>query len=207
MQPPKERYLKHIRMDAETPVLVLKHADYVVPWWVMFLGSILYAFIWAGFLILFVLVVLMLILSCSVCAKHYIITFCLFAVFVCISIYMFVYEIERLNVMLKSLKLYSDRVKMRGIFWNKTIYLDDAKISININRKTKFFGKEIKNTSACLYVTSEGGSFYGGRITIKYDLNWREINKELDNIINSCRSIGIEFEKSSDAFGEKYEQI
>ena len=186
MESPKEQYSKHTEMGNETPLLILKPCPSKIRW-ALFGRFFAFAIFLGGFI------------SFSRGNSGYM----SFSENTWKFIYLFlvyVYAFKIIDALgVRSFKLYSDRAEKHNIFGKRTICLKDAKMFMVLGG-TGF-------PSGYLYVIPDGGRFYRFCKRIKYDLDLGKFRSDVSEVINSCRSIGIEFKKSSGFFREKYEQV
>jgi len=182
MESPKEQHLIHAGMDNETPLLILKSSLYRIRWKLFFYSIFFVVFFLRGSLPVF---------RGNWEYVHYKeVIYCFLMFFNGVQI------VDMLFV--RSFNLYSDRAEKHYVFYVKTIYLEEAKMSIFLSK-----GLGVNY----LYITPNGNCFYCLWKRIAYDLSLGDCGVDVKSIIDSCKLVGIEFKRNSSFFNEKYEQI
>ena len=190
MQPPEEQSLKPGEMNNETPLLVLKPSLFGIIWTLVVTGF------------LFVTVLLWSLPYFQSTWKHifqgnwkqvgFDEIMCVIACFV-----MCIWGVKIFEALfLRNFKLYLDRVEKYYSIGRKVIHLKNAIVIIHIC-KTPYF--PLINY---LYVRNVGSYWKG--VMYDFDLGSRV---DVGRVIDSCRSIGIEFKKSSNFLYKEYRQV
>jgi len=181
MQSPKEQHSKSAEMDSETPVLVLKPSAYGILKRLFLISIIVAVFLCESLSFNWKYMSFDKTMNLSACV---------------VIIYFGIIIVETLFV--KSFKLYPDRAEKCYVFWKKVIWLKDARVSMVFS---KIFG-------SALYVTPNSSSYFYCRLKrVRCDFGLEKGKIDAIDVVSSCRSIGIELEKSANFFGEQYEQI
>lgn len=188
MQSLKEQYLE--RMDSETALLVLKPPLLMIASRLFIALAIIGGIPFAYRLILCDNNITDLFTNSA--DVVFIFIFMLFMVVVLRICFVLIEEL-----LTKSFKLYSDRAEKHYycVFNKKIAYLKGADIFILVGRRS------------FLHITPKGSHHFGERIKYPIDLNGFSIDRNLNNIINSFKSIGIELKKNSNLLSVKYEQV